>query len=645
MEKKERFLSLVIGMAGHVDHGKTTLVKMLTGIDTDRLKEEKERGLTIEPGFVSFKLSSGQIISIVDVPGHERFIKNMLRGISGVDCVLLVIAADDGVMPQTREHLDIVRLLDIKQGIIVITKVDLVDKETLEIVREDVYQLVRGTFLEKNPLIYFSAKTGEGLEEVKKAIENMATGFITRNPEGPFRMPIDRVLTIQGYGTVVTGTIASGRVVKGQPIEVYPLNLKTIARYIQSHNIWVDVACAGQRVGINIPGIGVERLERGMVVANPGVLSSTYIVNGELQYLGSNKNPLKNMTKIKFYTGTSEVVARVNLMDRENLFPGQTCFAQIRFVKPLSPYPFDKFIVRTLSPVMTVGGGIILETNPKKYKKYDPETLNHLKMIAEKRSGEIVEELIKRSGCIPLKIEEIAKGLYISTTETKYLCDRLFHEGKITVLKDGSMVYKDACEGLKIQVVEKIGDFHRANPSMRGVSVEDIRSKLATNLSRILFGHVLHELSKEGVILIEKGTVRLHGFKKKLDHKQKDVYDHLDRVCRASGLRPLPTDVLDKIRTKHGEREVEAVLKIMINEGRIIRLKNHRLIHFEAIEKIKNILKEYLEKKVGITIGEAVELLGIGRTQLIPILEYLDSIKFTIRAGDKRTLRKQSNTF
>jgi len=639
-EMIENQKNIVVGTAGHVDHGKTALVKTLTGIDTDRLKEEKERGMTIEPGFAYLRLPSGRVVSVVDVPGHERFIKNMLRGISGVDVALLVVAADDGVMPQTREHLDILKLLNIQYGLIVISKVDLVDEETLLMATEEVETLVQGSFLEGSAIIPFSSQTGQGKDKIIQTIDHLIDQVIEKNQGGIFRLPIDRVFTMMGYGTVVTGTIASGKIKKGDMVEIYPTEKMTVVRNVQIHNQWVNEAYAGQRVGLNLPNMKMEEIERGMVLSEPQALISTHLINAKFHYLKSNSAPIQNRMRIKFYSGTTEVIGRMILMGPEKLLPGEECFVQFRLEKKISPLPYDRYIVRTLSPMMTIGGGLILEIQPKKYSPFHYPSTDYLKMLENRNAYETIETLIKKESYQLLRIGELTIRLGINQEEVIKICDDLIKEKRVLRIGEGLLIHTDSIHQLEKEILEKLHEFHEKNPDLNDASREEIRSKISNRLDPKLFEEVLQKLQTEGKIEIKQGRVKLFGFTRTLSQKQKYIYDELDRVCKEYGFRPLPMNILNEIRGNYGEKEVEQVLKLMINEGRLVKLKNQRLIHSDSIEKIKKILKDHIEKKGKLALAEAIEVIGIGRTQAQPIFEYLDSIRFTIRVGDYRVLYK-----
>jgi len=405
---------IVVGTAGHVDHGKTTLVKALTGIDTER-PEEKRRGMTIEPGFAPYTLPSGQRIAFIDVPGHERLIKNMIRGIWGIDIVILVVAADDGVMPQTREHLDILNLLGIKQGFVVLSKIDLVDEEVLEMAIEEIKGLTKNTFLEDSPIIPFSVKTGQGKVEIEQTLKTFYEKTLDKDSEGIFYMPIDRVFHRDGFGAIVTGTIASGTVRVGDVVEIYSTGRQVKVRAIQVHHQNADKAQAGERVGLNLRDIELKKIQKGMVVSEADTLRPSYFLNVHFHYLSSQTDPLKNRTRVRFYTGASKTNALIVFMDREVMHPGETAFVQFRLSDKLAPFPFDRFIVRTLSPVATIGGGTIVEVESQKYRKRDEKKIQHLRLLMEGTDEELIEDMLKRERHSPVGIKNFRERTRLST--------------------------------------------------------------------------------------------------------------------------------------------------------------------------------------------------------------------------------------
>lgn len=632
--------NIVIGTAGHIDHGKTMLVKSLTGIDTERLKEEKERGMTIEPGFTHLKLPSKTVVSVVDVPGHERFIKNMLRGISGIDIAILVIASDDGVMPQTYEHLDILKLLNIQYGLIVISKIDLVDEELLNMAVDEAKNLAKGTFLENAPIIPFSAKTKKGLDKILKTIDDITSQITDKNIDDIFRMPIDRVFTMPGHGTIVTGTIASGKIKTGDTVEIYPISKTTNIRNIQIHNKLVAEAIKGHRVGINISGTKADEIKRGMVLGESGSIQSTHIINVQFHYLQSNKNPISDRMKIRFYSGTSEVVGRMVFIDKKRIDPGETCFVQIRLEELISPLPYDRYVIRTLSPMKTIGGGIILEVNPKKYRSIHTGLTDYLITLERRNISKLAENLILQERFRPLTISELIKKTHIKKEEALSIWENMVQQGIIITLSDDSAVHRENMCYLKKTILEKINEFHTQNPHIKDMSQEDIRSKISQNLNQKLYETILKGLSDEDKIENYQGRIKLAGFKVRLDDEKMRIYQFLDRMCKEYKFRPMPLNVFEKIKERFGEKEVDAVLKTMIGEGKLIRLNNNRLIHSDAIDEIKKILLDYLHKNNKVTLAGFVDVIGLGRTQIQPIFDYLDSIRFTMRIGDYRVLYK-----
>lgn len=637
-------INIVVGTTGHTNHGKTTLIKALTGIDTDRLKIEKERGMTIEPSFTNLHLPAGNVVSIVDVPGHEKFIKNMIRGITGIDIAILVVAADDGVMPQTREHLEILKILNIHHGIIVISKIDLVDDELIDMAMDEVRVLVRQTFLEGALIIPFSAKTGRGLGKIHRALENVSKNVAKKDQDGVFRLPIDRVFSMDGHGTIVTGTIISGMVRKGDIIEIYPHDTMTYVRNIQIHNQWVDEAVAGHRVGLNLSDVRVEELEKGMVLGEPKSLAPAHIFNARLQYLPSNSYHLNKKTEVKLFSGTYEVNARVNLINKEQLLPGESCFAQFRLENKIAPLPYDRYVIRTLNPVSTAGGGVILEINPVEYGFAEAVSIDHLELLERRITHEIVEAFIRREGPGPLKFSELVMKLHFTQPEIERVCEHLINEGRVLLVTNDSVTHREFNDYLEKEILEKISAFHGSHPDQKDASQEAIRSKISPPINQRLYESVLEKLKNNGKIDICKGRIRLIGFQVTLSKKQKQIYDRLDEICKSYHFRSFPSDVLQTIKDCYGENEVEGVLKLMIGERRMIRLSNHRLVHAEAVEDFKKILRDHVEKKGRIALKDSMEVFGVGRTQVQPIFDYLDSIRFTMRVGDYRVLHKIEET-
>jgi len=389
---------IILGTAGHIDHGKTSLIKAISGTDTDRLKEEKERGITIELGFASLDLPDGQHLGIVDVPGHEKFVKNMVAGATGIDIVVMVIAADEGVMPQTREHMEICTLLGIQHGLIVMTKTDMVDEEWLELALEDIREFSQGTFLEEAPIMPVSSVTGDGIPELIGAINEIAGSIPQRPPSSLFRLPIDRVFTMKGFGTVITGTLVSGKISVGETIMVYPTGITSKVRGIQVHNLSAETAEAGQRTAINFQGLDKAAVKRGEVLSTPDALIASYMVDISFHYLASSKKPLKNRTLVRFHTGTSEVMGYLILLEQEELPPGQTVVAQLRLDSPVAIVKDDRFVIRSYSPVRTIGGGQVLNPIPQKHKRLKQDVIDGLQHLTDEDPEAIISQQIQQAG-------------------------------------------------------------------------------------------------------------------------------------------------------------------------------------------------------------------------------------------------------
>jgi len=636
--------NIVVGTAGHVGHGKTALIRTLTGTNTDRLKEEKERGMTIEPGFTSLKLPSGNVLSIVDVHGHERFVKNMLRGISGVDVAILVVASDEGVMPQTREHLDVLRLLNVRHGFIVLSKTDLVDEEIVGMAHEEVRDFVRKTFLENAPIIHFSAKTGHGLAEIKQTVEDISRHVMQKDQRGIFRLSIDRVFTMPGHGTIVTGTVISGRICKGDVVEIYPIGKLTTIRNIQIHGQWVGDAVAGHRVGLNLSDVRMEEIEKGMVVGERQSLLLTNIVNAKFHYLQSNQYHLNNIAEVKFYSGTYEVVARSVLINKEKLLSGESCFIQMRLENSFALLPYDRYILRTLNPVSTIGGGTILEVGPEKYRSSRAESIDNLELLDRRNIHEMVGSLIKKERLTTAKTCELAKKLYLTQGEIDGACNHLSREGRILFIEDGSLIHKESIAYLEKEILEKIASFHDSHPSQKDASQEEIRLKISPLLSQRLYETTLQGLKNRKEIEINKGRIKLLGYQATLTNNQIQIYNRLEEICRSYHFRHLPSNVLQMLKDSYGEKEVEGVLRVMIGEGRLIKLNNRRFIHSDAIEDAKKVIRYHIEQTGQVALRESMKLFGVGRPQVQPIFDYLDSIRFTIRIGDYRVLYKSKES-
>jgi len=631
--------NLVVGTAGHIDHGKTALVRSLTGIDTDRLREEKEQGISIVLGFAHLALPSGRVLEIVDVPGHEKLIKNMYRGISGVDIALLVIAADDGPMPQTREHLNILNLLEIDTGLVVVTKSDLADDELLNLAMEEIKATLSGSFLENAPMICVSNRTGRGIDEVKVTLEGLARQIGEKRDERAFRLPVDRVFTMPGHGSVVTGTIASGRVEEGDEAQIFPSGKRTKIRAIQAHNCRAREAFAGQRVGLNLTNVSLNAIERGMVLSRPDVLTPVHLINAGLCYLGSNRKTLPDRTKVRLHLGTSEAIARIVLMEGEEILPGQTKYVQLRLDKELVPLPFDKYIIRSLSPMATIGGGTILELARKKYRAYDPETIRYLGVLENRSPKDVVEAVAKRSKYHSLTLDELLLQGGLERNEALMMIEELKSRGKLIEVGRGAIFHRDAFKYLRKRVVEVIRSCYRNDPLSRNLPKDKVKNLVEESISPQLFDMVVTELVTEEILEARKEGIRLRSNQAKLTAKEQKIVRELERMFHDFGFKPLRLGEVAEVLDFCREKDIETVLRFLVSEGKLMRLKDGSFMDAGKYQKARDLIVEFIRDNERATVIEIRDLLRGGRRGAISILEHLDSLKLTLRVDDHRVLR------
>ncbi|WP_338827249.1 selenocysteine-specific translation elongation factor [Neomoorella thermoacetica] len=628
---------IVVGTAGHVDHGKTVLVKALTGVDTDRLKEEKERGISIELGFAPLTLPSGRQLGLVDVPGHERFIRQMLAGVGGMDLVMLVVAADEGVMPQTREHLAIIDLLQIKKGIIVITKIDLVEADWLELVREEVRQAVKGTVLEDAPLVEVSALTGEGIAELREQLDALAAVTPPRPAAGRVRLPIDRVFSVTGFGTVVTGTLWSGTIKVGDELEVQPEGLKTRARNLQVHGRTVKEARAGQRVAVNLAGIETEAVHRGSSLLTPGFLTPTYRLDASFKLLNGAR-PLANRDRVHFYLGTSEALGRVVLLDRDELNGGEEALIQLLMEKPVVASHEDRFILRSYSPMETIGGGIIIDPVPPKHRRFQAEVLVSLQRRLEGSPEKILAQIIQehREG---LDWQEAATRASLSLEETRKLLQSMAAAGQVTLLRVENDLYAISTERYQAwwqAVARTLEEFHSRYPLRPGLAREELRSRYFSRLPARVYQALLEEWSREGRLQLAANTVALAGFTPSFSETQKKLLKDLEDKYRVSRWQP-PSFKEVAGSFNLDPSELEELLHYLVREGVLVKINDEFYWHRQALGEAREVIKN-LASTGPFGLAEARDALGSSRKYVLPLLEYLDQVKFTRRVGDKRVV-------
>ena len=627
---------IILGTAGHIDHGKSSLVKALTGTDPDRLKEEKERGITIDLGFASLDLSNEIKIGIVDVPGHEGLIKNMLAGAGGIDIVMLVIAADEGIMPQTKEHLSICNLLNLKKGLVALTKKDLVEKDFLELQISEARDFVKGTFLEGCPVIPVSSKSGEGLNELKLELEKIAKDVKTKSPAGLFRLPIDRVFTIKGFGTVATGTLVSGKIKQDEAVEIYTKGIKTKIRGIQTHNQKTEEAFAGQRTALNLHGVEKEQIERGDVVSLPGYLQTASMIDAELNLLKDAKRPLKNRTRIRFYTGTAEAMGRVYLLDRDELKEGGNAVVQIRLESPVVCLSGDRFIIRQYSPMITIGGGEVLDPYALRHKKREANAIvKGLEAFKKENLEEKVLYFFKKE-----KSEKAAKDLEgwinASVEDLKAVVASLASKGMIINIGQGLYLYKGVLEGINEKVFLELSSFHKKNPLKQGIEKEIVKGGIK-NISDNLFNFVINNLQKTGKIAVDKQLLRLSEFKIQLASGQEALKEKIISIYIKANAQPPLREELSK-ELKIDDRQTKDVVNLMVNGGELVRINDSMYFHKKIYDDIKARVSKFLTDKKEMTVAEFRDIINTSRKYAVPLLEHFDSMKFTRRVGDKRVL-------
>jgi selenocysteine-specific elongation factor len=634
---------IILGTAGHIDHGKTSLVKAVTGIDTDRLKEEKERGITIELGFAHLDLPSGQHLGVVDVPGHEKFVKNMVAGATGIDIVAMVIAADEGVMPQTREHMEICTLLGVRHGLVVLTKVDLVDEEMLELAQEDVREFTRGTFLEDAPIIPVSAVTGQGVAGFVQALDALSLRIPDRPPSTLFRLPVDRVFTMKGFGTVITGTLVSGKVQVGDAIMVYPSGITSKVRGIQVHNQSVTSAEAGLRTAINFQGLDKESVSRGEVLSSPNTLKSSYMVDVHFHYLASAGKHLKNRSRVRFHTGTSEILGNLILLEQDELKPGEATVAQLRLDTAVAIVKGDHYVVRSYSPVRTIGGGQVLNPIPPKHKRFQAAIVHGLKGILSSGPESLIAFHIEAAGHAGAAFADLR--LMTSLTDKQLesaLQGMLSSRAVVQVDKEArTFIHKKNFDRLVLETTEHLKGYHKAFPLKSGMLKEELKSKFPPDTDVKLFNLVLNQMIKDDAIVQEEKTVRLKAHKVSLAGDEATARQKMLKVYQESGLQPpFFRDLAASL--KADPAQAKAVLNLLIEEGLIVRTKDDLYFHAQAIEELRTRMVKFLEQNGEMNPSQFKDMAGgASRKFLIPLLEYFDSKNVTLRVADVRKLRRQ----
>lgn len=622
---------MIIGTAGHVDHGKTELIKALTGVDADRFIEEKERGVSIDIGFAPYSMNDGRIAGVIDVPGHERFIHNMLAGIGGIDLVLLVIDAQEGIMPQTREHLDILELLQIKKGLVVITKRDLVEGEWLEMVVEEVRDFLGNTFLAGASIFCVSSVTGEGLQELRMAIDTLVNTVQERDEKAPLYMPLDRVFSISGFGTVVTGTLLTGTVRVGQVVEILPPGRELRVRGIQVHGGMVEAAAAGQRVAVNVPGLERGEIARGSVMAAPGYYHLTRFCDARLRLLPGVR-PLPNLAPVHFYLGTTRVVARLLLLEGDEMAPGEEGFVQCRLDKPLVARRGDRFIVRSYSPMVTIGGGIILDDQPPRHRRFRPDVLARLEELEQEDPRPFVLQKLKTAGGATLN--ELSHLTHLGENQLQVMLETAVQDGEVSKLGE-LYVIAETRAAWEQQIREKLGKFHGDKPLLPGMSKSLLGSFLPRKAVGRPYDALLEQLKKQGIISMKGEIISHEDFSPRPGAGQAEKLKKLLLILEKGDLNPPPPRELWQLLGVKKE-EGEMLLEYLYWQGDVVKVGEDYILHKFVLERCLQLLRQYFKQNRTLTLAQYRDLIEGSRKNAQAILEYFDGCKYTRRLGDER---------
>jgi selenocysteine-specific elongation factor len=626
---------VILGTAGHIDHGKTALIKALTGIDTDRLQEEKARGISIDLGFAHMDLPGGVSMGIVDVPGHERFVKNMLAGVGGIDLVLFVVASDEGIMPQTREHFDIVSLLDVRHAVFALTKSDLVDPEMIQLVREEVEGMTKGTWFEGSPVIATSVKTGLGVEEVRGALADVAGRIRARKIGSAVRLPVDRIFTMAGRGTVVTGTLWSGRVRREDRLQVLPGDRTVRVRSVEVHGHEVEVAVAGQRTALGLHGIDKSEIERGHSLVSSGDFPATVRLETGLRLLADSPRGLKMGMRVRFHLAASEVMGRVYLLEGDKLEPGGSAFAQLRLETPVVAALGDHFVLRTYSPMRTIGGGRVLDPLAPRHRMHDEKAVERLRILETAGDERVVEEYVRRAD-LGLRKAAVMLRVNFGAADLDVVIGRLIQAGRVLEASPGLYIHVDAVDRLEKKAEDILQGFQAGERLAWGMPKEELRERLGS-VEMPLANWLLDRMEKQGRLFSKKGSIRVGSGEVELKPEESKARALIVAMLKERPFQP-PSEREIEDRSDLEPDTVRKVITLLIGDGEVIRLEPGLVMHATAIDAARARVADYLREHGEATASDLKGALGTTRKFAVPLLEHLDRIGVTKRVGANRRL-------
>ncbi len=628
---------VILGTAGHIDHGKTSLVKALTGVDTDRLPEEKERGMTIDLGFAHF----GEQATIIDVPGHEKFVKNMVAGVSTIDLVLFVIAADDGIMPQTREHLEICQLLNLRRGIVVLTKIDLVEADWVELVKEDLRQLFKGTFLQQAPIAPVATVTREGITQLRALIERAMQELPPRPDRGVFWLPVDRTFTMKGFGTVATGSVLSGQIAVGEELEILPEHKRVRIRGLQRHGASVKQVQTGDRAAINLQGVSIEEVTRGQVLTAPNYFHATTRMNCRVQLLASAGTPLKERTRVRVHLGTAEIMARVIPLEGKEIAPGKSGYAQLKFEKPVAARRLDALVLRRYSPPKTIGGGVVLDAEAQPFRRREAGVIAKLRSLEKEDPNELLIAQFLLPNRYAVTLDQLAGETGHNKDDLQKLLQALLQQNVIFTVGKRGFIHKQRAENLWHQLEAMLARHHEKNPMQLGMRKAEVSASIAALADAGVMNLLLAHYKAAGKLKEIDAHLALHEHELRLSDKQEALRQKLAEILYAEGFATSsPTELAQKLGVALAE--VSELLNVMLLLREVVRLEEDIWLHAQRLAEARKRVIDYLNTHHEITVSQFKELLGnASRKFAMPLVQYFDASGVTERRGDVRVLGRE----